>query len=58
MFLNFGCREGGAAAAKANADTLRQADIESYYYELPLTAHEWQSWRRILYQFANRSSRD
>ncbi len=52
VFFSFGSREGGAASAKANADALKQAGINSYYYESPLTAHEWQSWRRSLYQFA------
>ena len=52
VFFSFGSREGGAAAAKANADALKQAGVNSYYYESPLTAHEWQSWRRSLYQFA------
>ncbi len=52
VFFSFGGRERGAAAAKANADALKQAGINSYYYESPLTAHEWQSWRRSLYQFA------
>ena len=52
VFFSFGSREGGAAGAKANADALKQAGINSYYYESPLTAHEWQSWRRSLYQFA------
>lgn len=52
VFFSFGSREGGAASAKANADALKQAGINSYYYESPLTAHEWQSWRRSLYHFA------
>jgi enterochelin esterase family protein len=51
-FCSFGARERGAASAKANADALKQAGINSHYYESPLTAHEWQSWRRSLYQFA------
>jgi enterochelin esterase family protein len=52
VFCSFGSREGGGAAAKANAEGLKQAGINSYYYESPLTAHEWQTWRRSLYQFA------
>ncbi|MES2463452.1 MAG: sialate O-acetylesterase [Armatimonadota bacterium] len=52
MFFSFGGREGGAASAKANADALKAAGINSYYYESPETGHEWQSWRRSLYQFA------
>ena len=52
VFFSFGGREGGAAGAKANADALKQAGINSHYYESPLTGHEWQSWRRSFYQFA------
>ena len=52
VFFSFGGRERGAAGAKANADALKLVGINSYYYESPLTAHEWQSWRRSLYQFA------
>ncbi len=50
-FFSFGGRENGAAA-KAAADALKQAGVNSVYYESPETAHEWQSWRRSLYQFA------
>ncbi len=50
-FFSFGGRENGAVA-KAAADALKQAGVNSVYYESPATAHEWQSWRRSLYQFA------
>ena len=52
VFVSFGGKEGGAPGAKANAEALKQAGINSHYYESPQTAHEWQSWRRSLYQFA------
>jgi enterochelin esterase family protein len=52
VFCSFGGRERGAASAKTNADALKQAGINSRYYESPLTGHEWQSWRRSLHQFA------
>jgi enterochelin esterase-like enzyme len=52
VFCSFGGRERGAAAAKENADALKQAGINSHYYESPNTGHEWQSWRRSLHQFA------
>jgi enterochelin esterase-like enzyme len=52
VFCSFGSRERGSAGAKANADALKQAGVNSFYYESLLTAHEWQSWRRSLYQFA------
>ena len=31
---------------------MQQAGIKSVFYVSPETAHEWQSWRRSLYQFA------
>ncbi len=37
---------------KANADALKQAGINSVFYVSPNTAHEWQSWRRSLHEFA------
>jgi enterochelin esterase family protein len=52
LFFSFGSREGGAASAKANAEALKQLGLNSHYYESPQTAHEWQSWRRSLHQFA------
>jgi hypothetical protein len=55
--VKYGSREvtggrGMGANGKANAEALKEAGINSHYYESPLTAHEWQSWRRSLYQFA------
>jgi alpha-N-arabinofuranosidase len=37
---------------KANTEALKEAGINTYYYISPGTAHEWQTWRRSLYQFA------
>lgn len=31
---------------------LNEAGVEHVYYESPKTAHEWLTWRRSLYQFA------
>jgi enterochelin esterase family protein len=52
VFVSYGSKENGTAAAKANVDALKQAGINSVYYESPGTAHEWQSWRRSLKEFA------
>jgi enterochelin esterase-like enzyme len=53
LFVSYGSREaGGAATAKANHAALEKLGIRSVYYESPDTAHEWQTWRRSLYQFA------
>jgi enterochelin esterase family protein len=51
LFVSYGSREN-TAAAKANHEALQKLGIENTYYESPNTAHEWQSWRRSLYQFA------
>src|SRR5881394_1357167 len=51
VFVSYGSKENGAAA-KANVEALKQTGINSVYYESPGTAHEWQTWRRSLYEFA------
>jgi len=51
VFVSYGSRENGAAG-KANVEALKQAGINSVFYESPNTAHEWLTWRRSLYQFA------
>jgi S-formylglutathione hydrolase FrmB len=43
-------RRGGEP--KADVDALKAAGINSRYYISPDTAHEWQSWRRSLREFA------
>jgi len=59
VFVSYGSREvdspnrrnfGGDP--KANTEALKEAGVNSLYYVSPLTAHEWQSWRRSLHQFA------
>jgi enterochelin esterase-like enzyme len=64
VFVSFGSREVDPANARgggrgpfggdpqANTEALKQAGVKSHYYVSPQTAHEWQSWRRSLYQFA------
>jgi len=51
VFVSYGSREN-STAAKANVAALQQAGIKCVYYESPDTGHEWQTWRRSLYQFA------
>jgi len=51
VFVGYGSRENGAAG-KANVEDLKKSGINSVYYESPLTAHEWLSWRRDLHEFA------
>jgi enterochelin esterase family protein len=52
VFMSYGSRERGSDGVKAAADALNQAGIKSASYVSPLTAHEWQSWRRSLQEFA------
>lgn len=52
VFMSYGSRERGSDGVKAAADALNQAGIKSTSYVSPLTAHEWQSWRRSLYEYA------
>jgi len=52
VFMSYGSRERGADGVKAAADLLNQAGIKSVSYVSPLTAHEFQSWRRSLREFA------
>ena len=37
---------------KENTKALKAAGMNTHFYISPETAHEWQSWRRGLYQFA------
>jgi hypothetical protein len=52
-FVSYGSVEGGSNNLKSNQDALVAAGItNSYYYISPGTAHEWQTWRRSLHEFA------
>lgn len=51
VFASYGSRENGASA-KTNVDELNNAGVKAVFYESPQTAHEWQSWRRSLHEFA------
>ncbi len=51
VFVGYGSRENGAAG-KANVEELKKVGVNAVYYESPLTAHEWLSWRRDLHEFA------
>ena len=37
---------------KENVEKLKKMGLNAHFYVSPKTAHEWQSWRRSLYQFA------
>ena len=46
--------EGIYNAAKANLAELDRAGIQTVFVEFPGTSHEWQTWRKSLYDFAPR----
>ena len=53
VFMSFGGREtNGAARIPAAAEEWTKAGIKAVAYVSPETGHEWQSWRRSLYEFA------
>ncbi len=53
LFVSYGSREAqGAATAKKNHEALDKLGVKNVYYESPNTAHEWQTWRRSLHEFA------
>ena len=47
-----------AASVKQMGEALKQAGIQPVVFESPGTAHEWQTWRRSLYDFVPRLFRD
>jgi enterochelin esterase family protein len=51
VFVGYGSRENGATG-NTNVEGLKKVGINAVYYESPLTAHEWLSWRRDLHEFA------
>jgi enterochelin esterase-like enzyme len=50
IFQSCGSRER-PEGVRTNHDQLKAAGINSVFYISPDTAHEWQTWRRSLYQF-------
>lgn len=52
VFMSFGGKEGGSSRIQGVAEEWTKIGIKGVAYVSPLTAHEWQSWRRSLYQFA------
>jgi enterochelin esterase-like enzyme len=58
VFVSYGSRELENGRARfggdpqTDVDALKKAGINTHFYVSPLTAHEWQSWRRGLHEFA------
>ena len=54
-FISYGSREverPRGAHPKETVEKVKELGLNAHYYESPLTAHEWQTWRRSLYEFA------
>ncbi|MCF7708632.1 MAG: esterase [Verrucomicrobia bacterium] len=57
VFVSYGSREldrgrGWGGDPRENTKALKEAGINAHFYVSPNTAHEWQSWRRSLYELA------
>ncbi len=58
LFVSYGSREldNGKTRFGGNpeidTDALKNIGMNTHYYVSPQTAHEWQSWRRSLHEFA------
>lgn len=52
VFVSSGSREN-SVSGKADVAALKEAGVNSVYYESANTAHEWQTWRRSLHEFAS-----
>ena len=60
VFVSFGSRElenrvagfGDGTDPKVETEQLKASGMNAHFYVSPGTAHEWQSWRRSLYQMA------
>jgi len=58
VFVSYGSRElenpraGFGGNPKENQDKLKEAGLNTHFYVSSQTAHEWQSWRRSLHEFA------
>lgn len=51
-FISTGEAEGSLLAQMS--ELLRERGLDNVYYASPRTAHEWLSWRRSLYEFAQK----
>lgn len=55
LWFGAGTAEAGrTTSGKAMVEAMNQAGIKSIWYEAPGTSHEWETWRKCLYDFAPR----
>ncbi|HZX72951.1 MAG TPA: alpha/beta hydrolase-fold protein, partial [Cyclobacteriaceae bacterium] len=50
FFVSMGSKEG-PNSGRAIHESLDKAGVKNVYYEAPGTAHEFQTWRKSLYEF-------
>lgn len=55
LWFGAGTAEGGRVSGGRTAvEAMNKAGIKAIWFESPGTSHEWQTWRRCLYDFAPR----
>jgi enterochelin esterase-like enzyme len=55
VWMGAGTAEPGRmTSAKATVEAMNKAGIPAVWFEAPGTSHEWQTWRKCLYDFAPR----
>ncbi len=55
VWMGAGTAESGRmSSAKATVEAMNKAGITAVWFEAPGTSHEWQTWRKCLYDFAPR----
>ncbi len=58
VFVSYGSKEVGGGRTRRggnpaeSVEQLKEMGINAHYYLSPETAHEWQTWRRSLKEFA------
>jgi enterochelin esterase-like enzyme len=53
VWMGAGSVESGRmTSAKATVEAMNKAGIPAVWFEAPGTSHEWQTWRKCLYDFA------
>jgi enterochelin esterase-like enzyme len=55
VWMGAGSAESGRmTSGKATVEAMTKAGIRAVWFEAPGTSHEWQTWRKCLYDFAPR----
>jgi enterochelin esterase family protein len=54
FWMGAGTAEARAMAGKTTIEAMNKAGIQAVWFEAPGTSHEWETWRKCLYDFAPR----